>query len=141
MSLPPAQERILDAMAESLRVSEPRLASMFSIFTRLTRNEAAPRREQLPPRSLRRIGKPRLGRGRVPGSGLRVQHKTFWLHVLIASPLAIAIIVVGLVFGFGSHAASPGCTTWPGVHTAAVHRPHGAKCPYQAGWPAGMFGK
>jgi hypothetical protein len=141
MTLPPAQERVLDAMAESLRASEPRLASMFAIFTRLTRNEAAPRREQLPARSLRRIRKPRLHRGRVRGSGLRAQHKAFWLHVLIASPLAIALVVVGLVLGFGKHTASPGCSTLPGVHTTAAHRPHGAKCSYQPGWQSGMFGK
>lgn len=50
MSLPPAQQRILDGIADALRASEPRLAAMFAIFTKLTKNDAAPWREQLPAR-------------------------------------------------------------------------------------------
>jgi hypothetical protein len=53
MSLPAAQQRVLDGMAEAMRASEPRLVSMFAMFTRLTTNEAAPGREQLPRRPLR----------------------------------------------------------------------------------------
>ncbi len=47
MSLPAGQQRILDGIAEVLRANEPRLASMFAIFTRLSKDEPPPRREQL----------------------------------------------------------------------------------------------
>jgi hypothetical protein len=59
MSLPVAQQRILDGIADGLRASEPRLASMFAIFTNLTRHEARPSREDLssPPRWLAWLGR------------------------------------------------------------------------------------
>jgi hypothetical protein len=53
MSLPAAEQRVLNGMAEAMRASEPRLVSMFAMFTRLARNEAAPGQEQLPRRPQR----------------------------------------------------------------------------------------
>lgn len=140
MSLPPAQQRVLDSMAETLRANEPRLAAMFAIFTRLNKNEASPRREQLPrERRLRfRLRKISLMSRRRSGSRLH----EFWLHMLIASPLAIAVVVVGLVFGLGSPSPAPGCSTLPGVHVTAQHHAHQPRCPAQAGSTSGdPFGK
>lgn len=51
MSLPACQERILSRMETALKACEPRLASRFAIFARLTRDEALPRTEQLLPQS------------------------------------------------------------------------------------------
>jgi hypothetical protein len=51
MSLPACQERILSGIADALRKGEPRLASRFAIFSRLTRGEELPRTEQLMPQS------------------------------------------------------------------------------------------
>ncbi|MBV9383237.1 MAG: DUF3040 domain-containing protein [Streptosporangiaceae bacterium] len=48
MSLPACQQRVLNAIDESLRASEPRLASMFAIFTRLTTGEEPTGMERLP---------------------------------------------------------------------------------------------
>jgi len=36
MSLPARQQRILDGIGDALRVSEPRLAAMFAIFSACT---------------------------------------------------------------------------------------------------------
>src|SRR5579859_344879 len=47
MSLPASQQRVLDSIENRLSTREPRLASMFAIFTRLTSNEALPRLEAL----------------------------------------------------------------------------------------------
>jgi hypothetical protein len=47
MSLPAGQQRVLDGIAEKLRMTEPRLTSMFAIFSRLSKDEPPPRREQL----------------------------------------------------------------------------------------------
>jgi hypothetical protein len=49
MSLPACQERALSAIENALRAGEPRLASRFAIFTRLTSGEEFPRTEQLAP--------------------------------------------------------------------------------------------
>jgi len=56
MSLPACQERILSRIEDALRKGEPRLASRFAIFSRLTRGEELPRTEQLTPQPwLRRV--------------------------------------------------------------------------------------
>jgi hypothetical protein len=47
MSLPAGQQRILDGIAETFRLTEPRLTAMFGIFTRLAKNEPPPRIERL----------------------------------------------------------------------------------------------
>ena len=56
MSLPACQERVLSVIEDALRRGEPRLASRFAIFSRLTRDEELPRTEQLMPQPwLRRV--------------------------------------------------------------------------------------
>ena len=51
MSLPVSQQRVLQGIESALEGGEPRLRSMFAIFTRLTREDGAPRTELLPPRA------------------------------------------------------------------------------------------
>jgi hypothetical protein len=156
MSLPPAQQRMLDSMSEALRASEPRLAAMFALFTRLTKNEGTPRREELPAqqrfrlslvrrRSRRRASGSTKRPGRREGSGRRLatpsRHvasypgpgRLLLRQVLIASPLAVALVIVGLVLGLNSHTASPGCTGAAGAHVTAGHHAHATKCPGQPG--------
>jgi hypothetical protein len=47
MSLPACQQRVLDTIESALQKREPRLTSMFAIFTRLNTHEAIPRTERL----------------------------------------------------------------------------------------------
>lgn len=47
MGLPVGQRRSLDEIETSLRASDPRLASLFTIFTRLNHDEEMPVIEQL----------------------------------------------------------------------------------------------
>jgi hypothetical protein len=47
MSLPGGQQRILDGIAGTLQTRDPRLASMFAIFTRLNHQEPMPADEEL----------------------------------------------------------------------------------------------
>src|ERR1700746_2749046 len=47
VSLPVSQQRVLEGIESALESAEPRLRSMFAIFTRLTRDEGAPRTEAL----------------------------------------------------------------------------------------------
>jgi hypothetical protein len=47
MSLPVSEERALTDIEQALLCRDPRLKSLFTIFTRLTRHEAMPTLEQL----------------------------------------------------------------------------------------------
>ena len=49
MTLPPSQQHALNAIDDVLQSAEPRLATMFGVFTDLTRTEAMPAAETLPP--------------------------------------------------------------------------------------------
>ena len=51
MSLPVSRQWVLQGIESALEGGEPRLRSMFAIFTRLTRDDGAPRTESLPPRA------------------------------------------------------------------------------------------
>jgi hypothetical protein len=69
MALPACQERILHGMETALRTHEPRLAAIFAIFTRLTKDEEIPYIERLAPQrwlSWRRPHRTARG-GRAPG--------------------------------------------------------------------------
>ncbi|HUA28463.1 MAG TPA: DUF3040 domain-containing protein [Streptosporangiaceae bacterium] len=47
MSLPASEARVLTGIEAGLLARDPRFRSLFAIFTRLTRQEAMPTREQL----------------------------------------------------------------------------------------------
>ena len=49
MTLPASQQHALDAIDDVLQATEPRLARMFGVFTHLTRQEAMPAVEAMPP--------------------------------------------------------------------------------------------
>jgi hypothetical protein len=69
MSLSARQERDLGRIERSLHADEPRLTSMFAIFTKLAREEEMPRLEELGSRWLPLRGwRNRLARSR-PGGG------------------------------------------------------------------------
>ena len=84
MSLPACQQRVLDRIEHSLHACDPRLRSMFAIFTKLTREEGMPRLEELDHRTsplwrwLKRLGRPgrqrRAARGAwaTPSLGARI---------------------------------------------------------------------
>jgi hypothetical protein len=156
MGLPAGQQRILDAIEDGLRASEPRLASMFAIFTRLNRHEGQPPSEDLPGRtaSRRRLGGIRrlLTVGRVKGAGCRARRPSRppagrglrnrrdrllrLSAVAIFAQIAVALVVVGLLIGFLGHAAARPCgagsTGSTGSRVAAAHA-RGTECPSQAG--------
>lgn len=52
MGLPASQRRILEKIENALRGTDPRLTSLFAIFSRLTRDEEMPRIEQLRARAV-----------------------------------------------------------------------------------------
>lgn len=116
MGLPPGQQRVLDGIAEALGLSEPRLASMFAIFTRLARDDPPPRREQLmatsPLGALLAVGRPPSRRH------IRHGRRTRRMMLLI-SQLAIVFIVLAALMGLTSSAAARCAATPHPIASAA----------------------
>lgn len=128
MSLPAGQQRVLDGIADALRLSEPRLTTMFAIFTRLASNEPRPGREQLAaPGRLARL----MACGR-PLRGLR--GRPAWRRVVIISQMAVAFVVFGVLIGISSHDAT-GCAKWRQMRADAISIPHQVPC--SSSGPAG----
>jgi hypothetical protein len=111
MGLPRCQQRALDGIDATLRSRDPRLASMFSIFTRLAGQDPLPGLEQVVPRG--RAAAARAGRGlrRVCSPHVR-------LGAVMIAPLALVVIICFAVLG--PLAGSPGCRTAPQARTSAA---------------------
>ena len=97
MSLPTHQQHSLDEIDDALQAGEPQLAAMFVIFARLNQAEGPVAAERL---------------GRRKGDAIRA------LRGLVLIPLAIAMLIGGLVFGITRQ--RPGGCTSPAAHVAAV---------------------
>jgi hypothetical protein len=96
MSLPARQLRKLEEIEGSLTGSDPRLRSLFAIFTRLTRGEAMPWFEEVPVRpvadalaAVRDMGR-RIARR--PASRVRA---------LLLLPAALSALVCGIMIAAG----------------------------------------
>lgn len=103
MSLPAAQQHILDGIADRLRRTEPRLAGMYATFTRLCGNDGPPGREQLSAGCGRHL----IGAliTRLP-KGLRLRPRRDWQLVLIASHVAVAIVLLSVLVGLSMKSTS-----------------------------------
>ena len=112
MSLPASQQRVLDRIEEVLKKREPRLVSMFAMFTRLNLGERLPRIEAL---ELVPWWSPRRYRGRLPARA-----------VLFLS-LAIALIVSAVFIGMSQ--SPDNCRTPLTPHGSVIGVSHaGAAC-------------
>jgi hypothetical protein len=106
MGLPVRQRRVLDRIESALRGSDPKLAALYAIFARLTRDEEMPRREQLRHRALLVLAQLRL----IP---IHVGARLHFLllprrRALLFFPLAVALAVTSIVFAARSSSGS--CT-------------------------------
>jgi hypothetical protein len=108
MSLPAGQERALHDIEGALQASEPHLASMFAIFTRLNRDEP--------------VGAEPVQRGR-----LRWLPSKAALPAVVLIPVMFAAVIIGALFS-GSARGATGCQVSypPGGKAALLHR---ANCP------------
>jgi hypothetical protein len=120
MGLPARQRRVLESIESKLRGSDPRLAAMFTIFARLTRDEEMPRVEELRQRAELQIARFRLflsaiGR-RLAGRTGRIGRR---YHMAVFVPIALVMmtLTVVLVARFGG---TPRC---PAVTTVATAKP------------------
>jgi hypothetical protein len=132
MTLPTAQQRVLDSIDHSLRAREPRLASMFDMFTRLTAGETRPAWEQLTSSSGRRLWRARRrasqparstsggsgGSGRLRRSGAS---GGALYRVLILCPLVTVLAVLGILVGLSPDLVPASCRTSASVTPPAAH--------------------
>jgi hypothetical protein len=112
VGLPASQQRVLDGIEDDLRGCEPRLASMFSIFTRLTRDEGAPTAEPLP-----------LGARRWrtwPGPELAAA-----LGTMIIVPLVLGLVALFVLMAASS--GGHGCRSGAASHSAVTSRALGCQ--------------
>ena len=109
MSLPTGQQRVLERIEGRLAESDPRLVSLFTIFTRLTRAEKRPWIEQVRVRPvayrLSRIGAWFRGVGRRPAARVRAM-------LLLPAALTAMACALTIAFGFpGGQRPVPGTRT------------------------------
>jgi hypothetical protein len=83
--LPASQQRVLDRIEEVLKKREPRLVSMFAMFTRLNIGERLPRIEAL---ELVPWWSPRRYRGRLPARAV--------LFLSLAIALILSAVFIGM---------------------------------------------
>jgi hypothetical protein len=109
MGLPVSQRKILERIEDSLRGSDPRLAALFSIFTRLTHDEDMPRIEQIRAtgaKVLTWIGVRLVAFGRWFGSPRRAR-----MRAALYFPAALAVVASAVLVG----AAFPSANRCPAV--------------------------
>ena len=87
MSLPACQQRVLDRMEGALRASEPQLASMYAVFSRLNAGEPIGI-EQLPRKRLRWFQ---------PGTAI---------YAIVLIPVMFAAIIIGALLGGGARSTT-----------------------------------
>ncbi|HEY6311747.1 MAG TPA: hypothetical protein VIY52_13220 [Streptosporangiaceae bacterium] len=97
--MPVSQQRVLNGIESALEGGEPRLGSLFAIFTRLTRDEGVPRTEALRAQT-------RLRRAR-PAGGL-----TTTVRAIIAVPLILGLVAL-FVFMAINGSTAQGCRPGP----------------------------
>ena len=118
MSLPTGQQRVLESIEGKLEQSDPRLASLFSIFTRLNLSEKMPWIEQVAVRPvadrLAGIGSWFRWSARRPAARLRAM-------VLLPAALTAVACALTLAFGFpGNQRHVPGVAKAPAARELVV---------------------
>jgi hypothetical protein len=123
MGLPASQRKILERIESTLRGSDPRLAALFSIFTRLNRDEEMPAIEQVRARAavlLARLHYRAVRFGRWFGAPKRAR-----LRAALFFPVALAIVASAVLVGAGFPSANRCAATARPVgttHTSAKSR-------------------
>ena len=123
MTLPASQQHALNAIDEVFQSAEPRLATMFGVFTHLTREEAMPAVETLPPgRWWSRYRLP--GRPYRPG---RQHHHRRWASRRLGRVMLLPLLLImaaGLIISslVSAGSAGRGCGQAAVMVMAARHR-------------------
>jgi len=92
VTLPVDQQRVLDRIEGALHASEPQLASMFSIFTRLNADEP--------------LGAEPLARPRPRSGRLRWLRAGTTIYAFVLVPVMFAMITIGALLSSRAHAVA-----------------------------------
>lgn len=92
MTLPAAQQRVLDRVESALQASEPQLASMFSTFTRLHADEP--------------VGSEPLARSRPRAQRPRWLRAGTTIYAFVLVPAMFAMITIGALLSSRAHSAA-----------------------------------
>jgi hypothetical protein len=111
MSLPASQQRVLDRIEQALK-REPRLASMFAMFTRLTVHEGPPRIETLDP---------------MPWWSLKRYHPSTRIRAFVLLTLAAGLVVSAVFIGMSQ--SQGGCNTPIMLRGPLIGTSHVRNCP------------
>jgi len=106
MGLPVRQRRVLERIESALRGSDPKLAALYAIFARLTRDEEMPRAEQMRHRALLMLARLRLI---MVAIGARLHFRLVpRQRAVLFFPLAVALAVTSIIFA--ARSSSGNCT-------------------------------
>jgi len=83
--LPVGEQRVLDGIESALEGGEPRLRSMFAIFTRLTRDDGTPRTEALRAETSPRRARLAAGAPPIIGAALILGLLAFFIFMAVSS--------------------------------------------------------
>jgi hypothetical protein len=134
MGLPARQRRMLGRIEIALRGSDPRLAALYSVFARLTRDEEMPRIEQLRHGIAKVIVRTRLW---LAGLGPAVVRRLIpRQRAALLFPLALGLTIAGIVFAAMS-SSTPNCS--PVLPTAASAHVHSSKTCKNQPQPMGFY--
>jgi hypothetical protein len=92
VTLPVAQQRVLDRMEGTLQASEPHLASMFSIFTQINADEP--------------VGAEPLARPRPRPQRLRWMRAGTTIYAFVLVPVMFAMITIGAMLSSRAHSVA-----------------------------------
>ena len=112
MGLPASQQRVLDRIEEALKKREPRLASMFAIFTRLTVHEGLPHIEAL---------------DLVPWWKPKRYHPSSRIRAFVLLALAAGLVVSAVFVGMSQ--SQGGCNTPIMLRGPLIGTTHVRNCP------------
>jgi hypothetical protein len=126
VGLPARQVKALEDIENALRASDPKLAALYTTFTRLTSGEEMPRIEQLRHRASRLLAQLRRFAAVVIAT-LTFRRAPRQRSAVLFFPLALAVLAMSFLAAVRP-SASPGCTNVKPV-AAVGTPPRGRLCP------------
>jgi len=118
MGLPARQRRMLGRIEIALRGSDPKLAGLYSIFARLTRDEEIPRIEQLRHGVAKALVRTRLW---LAGLGAAVVGRLIpRQRAALLFPVALGLTIASIVFAVTS-GSGPNCAPATPIAASTTH--------------------
>jgi hypothetical protein len=135
MGLPARQRRMLGRIEIALRGSDPRLAGLYSIFARLTRDEEIPRIEQLRHGIAKMIVRSRLWLYDLGPAVVRLIPRR---RAALLFPVALGLMIASIVFAAVTSGSGPSCAPVLPAAATSAHA-HASKLCKNQPQPMGFY--